>query len=45
MSIDFTPNILYIDDEESNLRIFRINFKRYYNVFTATEVKEHKFNK
>jgi serine phosphatase RsbU (regulator of sigma subunit) len=40
MSIDFTPNILYIDDEESNLRIFRINFKRYYNVFTTTEVKE-----
>ncbi|MCU0437102.1 MAG: response regulator [Raineya sp.] len=40
MSIDFTPNILYIDDEESNLRIFKINFKRHYNVFTTTEIKE-----
>lgn len=34
------PNILYIDDEESNLRIFRINFKRYYRVFTTTSVQE-----
>ncbi|KOY85008.1 hypothetical protein AD998_01580 [bacterium 336/3] len=40
MSIDFTPNILYIDDEESNLRIFKINFKRHYNVFVTTEIKE-----
>lgn len=40
MSVDFTPNILYIDDEESNLRIFKINFKRHYNVFTTTEIKE-----
>ncbi len=35
-----TANILYIDDEESNLRIFKINFKRYYKVFTASEIQE-----
>jgi len=40
MSIDFTPNILYIDDEESNLRIFKINFKRHYNVFITPHIKE-----
>lgn len=28
--------ILYVDDEESNLRIFRMAFKREYNVLTAT---------
>jgi serine phosphatase RsbU (regulator of sigma subunit) len=33
-------NILYIDDEESNLRIFKINFKRYYKVFTTTDIQE-----
>lgn len=27
--------ILYVDDEESNLRIFRMAFKRQYNVLTA----------
>ncbi|MFY0652482.1 MAG: response regulator [Cyclobacteriaceae bacterium] len=27
--------ILYVDDEESNLRIFRMAFKRHYNVLTA----------
>jgi serine phosphatase RsbU (regulator of sigma subunit) len=30
-----TYNILYVDDEYSNLRIFRMGFKRHYNVFTA----------
>lgn len=33
-------NILYIDDEESNLRIFKINFKRHYNVFTTANIQE-----
>jgi response regulator RpfG family c-di-GMP phosphodiesterase len=28
-------NILYVDDEESNLRIFKMTFKREYEVFTA----------
>ncbi len=27
--------ILYVDDEQSNLRIFRLSFKRHYNVITA----------
>ncbi len=29
-------NILYVDDEESNLRIFKTAFRRHYNVFTAS---------
>ena len=29
-------NVLYVDDEESNLRIFDSVFSRYYNIFTAT---------
>jgi len=28
-------NILYLDDEESNLRIFRAAFKQFYNIFPA----------
>ena len=34
------PSILYLDDEDANLRIFKINFKRYYRVFTAINVME-----
>lgn len=30
-------NILYLDDEQSNLEVFRISFKREYNVFTAID--------
>ncbi|MDX1904925.1 MAG: SpoIIE family protein phosphatase [Thermonemataceae bacterium] len=30
-------NILYLDDEQSNLDIFRISFKRKYNIFTAID--------
>ncbi|KOY86940.1 hypothetical protein AD998_13005 [bacterium 336/3] len=33
-------NILYLDDEQSNLEIFRISFKRDYNVFAVTEPDE-----
>lgn len=33
-------NILYIDDEESNLRIFKIHFRRHYQVFTTTSIQE-----
>lgn len=32
--------ILYVDDEESNLRIFRMAFKRNYNVLTALSGNE-----
>lgn len=28
-------NILYIDDEESNLRVFRNTFRREFNIYTA----------
>ena len=33
-------SILYVDDEESNLRIFRDTFRRDYNVYTAISAKE-----
>ncbi|WP_420583007.1 response regulator [Reichenbachiella sp.] len=33
-------NILYVDDEEVNLRIFQRAFKRHYNVFTAESGKD-----
>lgn len=32
-------NILYVDDEDSNLRVFDSVFSRYYNVFTANNGK------
>lgn len=32
-------NVLYVDDEQSNLRVFDSVFSRYYNVFTATSGK------
>ena len=32
--------ILYVDDEESNLRIFRDTFRREYNVYTAISASE-----
>lgn len=28
-------NLLYVDDEPSNLEIFKISFRRHFNVFTA----------
>ncbi|UZR94994.1 response regulator [Chondrinema litorale] len=33
-------NVLYVDDEESNLRIFKTAFRRHYNVFIAVTVEE-----
>ena len=33
-------NILYVDDEQSNLRIFKDTFRRKFNVFTAISAKE-----
>jgi len=33
-------NILYVDDEETNLRIFKISFRKDYNVFTAVNGSE-----
>lgn len=33
-------NILYIDDEESNLRIFKNTFRRDFNIFLASSAQE-----
>ena len=45
------PKILYIDDEPDNLTVFKIAFRRYYDVFTSTSAAEglellqqHKFH-
>jgi signal transduction histidine kinase len=35
-----TYNILYVDDEVSNLRIFKNTFRRDYNIFTAESAQE-----
>lgn len=32
--------ILYVDDEEINLRLFKATFRRDYNILTATSAKE-----
>jgi len=34
------PNILYVDDEHYNLTAFVAAFRRYYNIFTSTSVRE-----
>lgn len=33
-------NILYVDDESSNLRIFKDTFRRKFNIYVATSAKE-----
>lgn len=38
--VNVKPSILYIDDEEDNLIVFRSAFRRYYNVVTAQSGKE-----
>ena len=35
---DMKPKILYVDDEEENLMVFKSSFRRNYNVFTALSV-------
>jgi len=40
MSDEQKYTILYVDDEESNLRIFRNTFRRQYNILTATSGAE-----
>jgi len=35
-----TYSILYVDDESSNLRIFKNTFRKEYNIFTAISAKE-----
>ncbi|MEL7146732.1 MAG: response regulator [Bacteroidota bacterium] len=34
--VKLKPNILYVDDEEMNLKVFKSTFKRHYNIFTCT---------
>lgn len=34
--VKIKPNILYVDDEEINLKVFRSTFKRHYNIFTSS---------
>lgn len=34
------PHILYVDDEESSLVSLRASFRRYYNIHTATNVRD-----
>lgn len=36
------PNIIYIDDERSNLTAFKASFRRHYNIFIADNVKDAK---
>ena len=38
--MDKKYNLLYIDDEESNLRIFKNTFRRDFNIFLANSAKE-----
>ncbi len=33
-------SLLYVDDEESNLRIFKNTFRRKFNIYTATSARE-----
>jgi adenylate cyclase len=33
-------SILYVDDEENNLVVFKAAFRNYYNIFTCTSAKE-----
>lgn len=40
MSRNSLKNILYVDDEENNLKSFKATFRRNYNIFTARSGKE-----
>lgn len=39
-SENFKPNILYVDDEQDNLLVFKSSFRRNYNIYTALSAKE-----
>lgn len=36
----FKHSILFVDDEENNLTVFRTAFRRFYNIFTAISAKD-----
>ncbi len=40
MQTDYKPKVLYIDDEEENLLVFRSSFRRNYEVFTSSSASE-----
>lgn len=42
MNSDLNINVLYVDDEENNLKAFRASFRRYFNIFTAISAVEAK---
>ena len=37
---DNRPKVLYVDDDEENLLVFRSSFRRYYEVHTASSARE-----
>ena len=39
MDKKYKKNILYIDDEEVNLRVFKSTFRREFNIYTANSAK------
>ena len=39
-TIDTKPKILYVDDEEDNLHVFRSSFRRHYDIITGLSAKE-----
>ena len=40
MTEDHKPKILYVDDEQNNLIVFRSSFRRYYEIYTAATASE-----
>lgn len=42
VSDDFKPRILYVDDEEENLLVFKASFRKNYHVLTATNSDQGK---
>lgn len=40
MTEEVKPKILYVDDEQNNLIVFRSSFRRYYDIYTATSASE-----
>ncbi|MDP1727077.1 MAG: ATP-binding protein [Bacteroidota bacterium] len=39
-SIDAKPKILYVDDEEDNLHVFKSSFRRHYDIYTVSSAKD-----
>ena len=39
-AINGKPKILYVDDEEDNLHVFKSSFRRHYDIYTVSSAKE-----